>query len=129
MDIGQATLISETDVFGSIIFVNDDFCRLSGYSAEELLGKPHNIVRHPDMPREFFRQLWDTIKKGNVFRGIIKNRTKDGSHYWVNATIMPVFNTTNDTIVKYVSARYHIHDEQLAQMLYKDQARRLHLEN
>lgn len=125
-DTRQATLLSETDIFGSIIFVNDDFCRISGYRAEELIGKPHNIIRHPDMPAELFRQLWLTIKSGDVFRGVIKNRTKSGLHYWVNATIMPVLDS-NEKIVKYIGARYHIHDEALARMLYSDQAKRLNL--
>lgn len=120
----QATLISETDIYGTIIFANDDFCKISQYAAEELLGKPHNIIRHPDMPGGLFKLLWDTIKKGEVFRGIIKNRARDGTHYWVSATIMPVFDA-NNKIVKFIGARYHLPDDAQAQRLFNEQAKRL----
>jgi PAS domain S-box-containing protein len=84
----QITLLSETDPRGRITFANDAFCRISKYSRNELLGQPHSIVRHPDMPKEVFERLWSTILRGDVFKGILKNRARDGSHYWVNATIM-----------------------------------------
>ena len=117
---GRITLLSETDIHGTITFVNDYFCELSKYTREELLGRPHNIIRHPDMPKELFTAIWHTIKNGEVFRGIIKNMAKDGSHYWVNATIMPILNADNK-IIKYVGARYYIPDEVLARQLFDSQ--------
>ena len=74
-------LISETDTRGVIQYANPRFCDVSGYTLEELVGKPHNIVRHPDMPKEIFKELWDTIKAGKIWQGEIKNRRKDGSPY------------------------------------------------
>jgi len=82
-------LVSETDEKGIITFANDDFCNYAGYSLDELMGKPHNIVRHPDMPKAAFKDLWDTLKSGNRWRGFVKNLAKDGSYYWVYATIFP----------------------------------------
>src|SRR5574343_271371 len=82
-------IISHTNEKGQITFVNDDFCAVSGFSAEELIGEPHNIVRHPDMPEEAFRDVWATIKQGRPWSGIVKNRCKDGSFYWVRASVTP----------------------------------------
>jgi aerotaxis receptor len=82
-------IISHTDEKGRITFVNEDFCTVSGFSEEELLGQPQNIVRHPDMPPEAFRDLWDTIKAGRPWTGLVKNRCKNGDHYWVRATVTP----------------------------------------
>jgi PAS domain S-box-containing protein len=115
------TILSETDLHGTITFVNNKFCEVSQYTADELIGKPHNIVRHPDMPKELFALFWKTIKKGEVFRGIVKNRAKDGSAYWVDATIVPVIDHDGH-IIKYTGARYHITDEDLAVKLYNRQA-------
>jgi PAS domain S-box-containing protein len=80
-------LVSETDEKGIIRYASDDFCQIAGYSREELLGKPHNIVRHPDMPKAAFKMVWDTIQSGQIWRGFVKNRTKDGNLYWVYATV------------------------------------------
>ena len=82
-------IVSHTDEKGRITFVNDDFCAVSGYTEAELLGQPHNIVRHPDMPAEAFRDLWETIKAGRPWTGVVKNRCKNGDHYWVRATVTP----------------------------------------
>lgn len=79
------TVISYTDLKGQITRANDVFIELSGYTKEELIGKPHNLVRHPDMPPEAFRDLWDTLKKGRPWSGLVKNRRKNGDHYWVRA--------------------------------------------
>lgn len=84
-----AFLISETDEKGIIKFANDSFCNVAGYTVEELIGKPHNIVRHKDMPKIEFKELWDTVKKGDVWTGFVKNCTKDGRFYWVFATVYP----------------------------------------
>ena len=80
-------IISETDEKGTITHVNDDFCKISGYSASELLGSNHNIVRHPDMPAAAFADLWRTIKRGHRWEGIVKNQAKNGDYYWVHAMV------------------------------------------
>ncbi|MEA3554594.1 MAG: PAS domain-containing protein [Campylobacterota bacterium] len=85
-------LVSETDEKGNIIYANDEFCRVAEYSLEELLGKPHNLVRHKDMPRAAFQDLWDTVKTGEVWNGFVKNSTKSGGYYWVFATVYPFKN-------------------------------------
>ena len=82
-------LVSQTDSKGIILFANEDFCKIAGYKLEELIGKPHNIVRHPDMPKAAFKDLWDTVKSGRVWKGYVQNATKDGGYYWVFATVYP----------------------------------------
>ena len=84
-----AFLVSETDEKGIIIFANDDFCKIAEYSVDELIGKPHNIVRHKDMPKAAFKDLWDTVKRDEVWSGYVKNATKSGNYYWVFATVFP----------------------------------------
>ncbi len=100
-------LLSETDTRGIITYANPRFCEVSGYTREELVGKPHNIVRHPDMPKSAFKELWDTIKAGKIWQGEVKNRRKDGSHYWVLATVGPIFDDKGE-ICSYVSMRVDI---------------------
>jgi aerotaxis receptor len=85
-------LVSETDAKGNILFANDEFCNVAEYSLDELIGKPHNIVRHPDMPKAAFKDLWDTVQKGKVWHGFVKNSTKSGGYYWVFATVYPFKN-------------------------------------
>jgi len=84
-----AFLVSETNEKGIISFANDDFCKIAEYSLEELMGQPHNMVRHKDMPKKAFKNLWDTIQKGDIWTGYVKNATKTGGYYWVFATIYP----------------------------------------
>ena len=105
--VNMTSIVSEADLKGDIISINDKFCEVSQYSREELLGRPHNTTRHPDMPKETFRQLWATIGQGKTFRGIIKNRKKDGTPYFVDAVIAPVLGE-NGKPVKYVGVRYEI---------------------
>ncbi|NWF67394.1 MAG: PAS domain-containing protein [Campylobacterales bacterium] len=81
-------ILSETDEKGYILYASDSFCKIAKYTKEELLGKPHNIVRHPDMPRVAFKMLWDAITTKGFWRGIVKNRTKDGNYYWVDAVVL-----------------------------------------
>ncbi len=97
-------IISETDTRGVITFANRKFCEISGYSSEELLGKPHNLIRHPDMPRAAFALMWETIQKGEIWRGHVKNLRKDGRYYWVETEISPV-KDENGVIVSYIAAR------------------------
>lgn len=120
------TILSESDLFGTITLANNKLVEVSKYSQQELIGKPHSIFRHPDMPKELFKLFWETVKQGKVFRGIIKNRAKDGTHYWVDATIVPV-KDSSDKIVKFIGARYHITDDQFAEYLYNCQAEKLRL--
>jgi len=99
----EMIIVSETDEKGNIIFANDDFCKIAGYEITELLGKPHNIVRHPDMPKAAFEDLWKTVKSGNVWKGIVKNRTKKGGFYWVRATVYPSLDPSGKS--RYISVR------------------------
>jgi methyl-accepting chemotaxis protein len=124
--LGLTTILSEADERGVITLVNDKLCDVSKYTREELIGKPHSIFRHPDMPKELFKIFWQTIKAGQVFKGIIKNRAKDGTHYWVDATIVPVKDEAGK-VVQYIGARYHITDDALALALYNKQAEALKL--
>jgi PAS domain S-box-containing protein len=118
------TLFSETDALGTILFANEAFCRVSKYSKDELIGKSHNIIRHPDMPTELFERLWATIKSGKIFKAVIKNKAKDGTHYWVQATIMPVPTDTSDGF-KYIGVRHLITDEKRAEELFIEQLIRI----
>ena len=74
---------------GDEILLDETFVKFSEYSLEELIGKPHNMIRHPDMPKATFKELWESLKQGNVWQGFVKNRTKSGKFYWVYATIFP----------------------------------------
>lgn len=99
----DAFLVSETDSKGNIIFANEAFCTVAEYSLEELLGQPHNMVRHPDMPKAAFKDLWNTVQDNRVWEGYVKNKTKFGGFYWVLATVYPY---TNDNGEKcYMSCR------------------------
>ena len=89
----NAFLVSETDSKGVIRFANEDFCNIAGYSLSEMLGKPHNMVRHKDMPKAAFKSLWDTVQKGEIWTGYVKNATKNGDFYWVFATVYPTITT------------------------------------
>ena len=86
----DVAIISHTDDKGRITYVNDDFVEASGFQREELIGQPHNILRHPDMPAEAFRDFWATLKSGCAWEGMVKNRRKNGDHYWVKATATPM---------------------------------------
>ncbi|MDO8988241.1 MAG: PAS domain-containing methyl-accepting chemotaxis protein [Sideroxyarcus sp.] len=98
-----AVLISKTDTKGVITYANDAFVAISGYDRQELIGSNHNIVRHPDMPPQAFRWLWDTLKAERPWRGLVKNRCKNGDHYWVRATVAPIIE--GGKTVGYVSVR------------------------
>lgn len=100
-------LISKTDTKGKIIYANELFYAVSGYTQEELLGKPHNIVRHENMPKEIFQELWETISKGEIWSGHIQNKAKDGSSYYVDAKIFPIKDNENN-IVEYMSFRQDV---------------------
>ena len=118
--IGQDVIISKTSLKGIISYVNDDFIRISGFSKDELIGKNHNMVRHPDMPPAAFEDLWNTIKSSRTWTGIVKNRCKNGDFYWVDATVSPVLE--NGQINEYVSVRRMPTRDQIssATALYQD---------
>ncbi len=97
-------IVSKTDLKGKITYGNALFIKLSGYTEEELLGAPHSILRHPDMPKAVFKLLWDTIQAGNEIFAYVKNLAKDGSYYWVEAQVTPSFDD-NGTIIAYHSVR------------------------
>lgn len=100
-------ITSTTDLNGLITSVSEAFCKISGYDKSELIGKQHSIVRHPDTPKEVFKDLWETIKSGNTWSGIIKNKKKDGEFYWVDSTVEPVFNSSGE-IQGYYSLRFDV---------------------
>jgi len=101
------SIVSEADLKGDIVQVNAKYIEISKYSREELMGQPHSITRHPDMPKEVFKELWATIGRGKPFRGVIKNRAKDGTPYYVDAVIAPVLGE-NGKPQKYIGVRYDI---------------------
>jgi PAS domain S-box-containing protein len=96
-------IVSTTDKAGIITHVNQSFVEMSGYREEELINAPHSILRHPDMPAVAFKDLWDTVNKGEKWQGIVKNLRKDGGYYWVKATVIP--NIRNGQVVGYTSVR------------------------
>lgn len=96
-------IVSKTDLKGVLTYANDTFISLSGFSREELIGQSHNMVRHPDMPPQAFANLWDTVKAGLPWRGLVKNRCKNGDHYWVDALVVPV--RKHDQTIGYMSVR------------------------
>ncbi|HCI52018.1 MAG TPA: methyl-accepting chemotaxis protein [Gallionella sp.] len=115
-------LISKTDTRGIITYANDEFVAISGYSKEELVGKNHNIVRHADMPAAAFKWLWDTLHAGHPWRGMVKNRCKNGDFYWVRATVVPIIEQGRTS--GYVSMRRKPTREQIvqAEALYRRHA-------
>jgi aerotaxis receptor len=96
-------IVSRTDPQGLITHANAAFIEISGYASEELIGQPHHILRHPDMPATAFAALWHTVQRGQAWHGYLKNRCKDGSHYWVYASV--IANVRNGKLVGYTSVR------------------------
>ena len=96
-------IVSRTDLEGILTHANDAFVELSGWERDDLIGKPHHILRHPDMPKAAFKDLWDTVEAGKKWHGYVKNLRKDGSHYWVYATAVP--NIRQGKIAGYTSVR------------------------
>lgn len=110
--IEKSNIISKTDIQGVITFANDEFCTISGYSRDELIGKNHNIVRHPDVEDEKFKLLWDTITNKRIYKDTVKNMAKDGSTFYVNTTIVPILDK-DENIIEYVAIRYDVTKEVL----------------
>ena len=115
-------IISRTDLSGVITYANDLFCEISGYTSDDLIGKPHSVVRHPDMPKSVFKELWETIQNKNQWTGVVKNLRKDGGFYWVKAIVSGVYK--NGELVEYKSLRSPIsHDEKLKHQKLYDRIR------
>lgn len=115
----QIYLISKTDLKGRITYANQAFIEVSGYTQAELLGKAHNLVRHPDMPKQVYEDLWQTLKKKQAWSGIVKNRRKDGGFYWIKARVIPLFQQAQ--VVGYASVRTRANAEEIqaAEQLYQ----------
>jgi len=111
--IDESAVVSKTDIKGIITHVNDAFCKISGYQKSEFLGKPHSLIRHPDMPKEAFKDMWDTILAKKTWKGVVKNKKKDGSAYYVNATVKPILDIGGN-IVEFISMRHDITEQILA---------------
>jgi len=111
-------IISRTDLKGNITYANETFCEISGYEEDELIGKSHNLVRHPDMPSDAFKDLWKTIQDKKQWQGVVKNLRKDKGFYWVHAIVSGVHK--NGELIEYKSLRTPItYDEKLKyQRLY-----------
>jgi len=105
--VDLSNIVSKTNPKGVITYVNDKFCEISGYTRDELVGKPHNIIRHPDMPREAFKDLWDTIKAKKSWNGVVTNMKKDGGQYIVDTTVIPILDVDGD-IIEYIAIRHDI---------------------
>ncbi|WP_294966828.1 PAS domain S-box protein [Sulfurimonas sp.] len=114
--IEKSNIISRTDVEGIITFVNDEFCKISGYSQDELIGKNHNIVRHPDVETSRFKSLWDTILTKKIYKDTVRNLAKDGSTFYVNTTVIPILDE-DDNIAEFIAIRYDVTKE----VFYKEQ--------
>ena len=105
--VDAGSLVSKSDLKGSITYVNDKFCETSQYTRKELLGQNHNIIRHPDVAKSVFKNLWKTIQSKKIWTGIIQNRAKDGTTYYVESTVMPILDAENQ-IIEYISIRTDI---------------------
>jgi aerotaxis receptor len=118
----EEIIISRTDLNGNISYANETFCEISGYEPDELLGKPHSIVRHPDMPSAVFKELWETLHNNGQWRGIVKNLRKDMGYYWVEAIVSGVYK--DGKLVEYKSIRSPIsQDEKIEHQKMYDKMR------
>ena len=119
--VDRSSIVSKTDFKGNITYVNEAFCKISGYKEEELIGKPHNIVRHPDMDSSVFKEMWHTIKDlKQPWSGIVKNRKKDGNFYWVQTIINPILDE-NGNILEFIGIRTDITEIEKTKEYLKDQ--------
>jgi len=114
-------IVSKTDLKGRITYANKIFIEFSGYTQHQLYNQQHNIIRHPDMPRGVFHLLWETLKSGKEFNGYVKNISKDGGFYWVNANLTPSYDD-NKNVIGYYSVRRKPRQQALAviEMIYKE---------
>ena len=122
--VDAGSIVSKSDTRGTIVYVNDTLCEKTGYTKEELVGQPHNIFRHPNTPKSVFRDMWNTIKGGNIYHGLFKNKRKDGTSFYANITIVPIKNENNE-IIEYVALRDDVTElvnskEQLKKTFFTD---------
>ncbi|RXJ91182.1 hypothetical protein CRV01_02570 [Arcobacter sp. CECT 8983] len=111
--LNQEAIVSKTDLSGKITYVNDGFCVVTGYEESELLGKSHKLIRHPEVPKEFFKNLWETIQDGKIWSGTFKNQAKDGSTFFVNTKIIPIFDSSSKDISEYIAVRFLVTEDEL----------------
>ena len=126
--IENSNIVSKTDTDGIITFVNDEFCKISGYSKEELIGSNHNIVRHPDVPKETFTLLWETVLSKKPYKSTVKNRCKDGSTVYLNTTITPILNNKGE-IEEFIAIRYDVTKEVELKKILQNKEEELELLN
>ena len=105
--VDQSSIVTKSDVSGKIIYANEKFCEISGYTQDELIGKPHKIVRHPDISSSIYKEMWETIQAKHPWNGVIKNISKNGEIYFVDAVISPILDSNNE-IIEYISLRKDI---------------------
>lgn len=118
---GDEIIVSKTDTKGRLTYVNDVFLSVSGFAEAELIGQPHSLIRHPDMPRCVFKLLWDTIETGKEIFAYVKNRSKNGDHYWVLAHVTPTFDKTGKIVSYHSNRRSPRRDAvEKAEALYKE---------
>ena len=126
--IDESSIVSKTDQKGIITFVNEKFCEISGYTKDELIGKKHNIIRHPSMKKEFFAKMWKTILNKEIFKGIVTNRKKNGDAYYVDTTIIPILDNNHD-IIEFMGIRHDVSQifekEKIIQEQYLDELTKL----
>jgi len=128
--IDQGSIVSVGDLNGNILYVNDQLLNMTGYSKDELIGKPHNIFRDPSTPKTTFKEMWETIQNKNIFKGILKNRKKNGESFYVKITIVPIMDSKGD-IFEYLAFRDDVSElviaqKEYAQMFYTDTLTKLH---
>jgi PAS domain S-box-containing protein/diguanylate cyclase (GGDEF)-like protein len=105
--MNESSIVSKSDLQGYITYVNDNFCKVTGYSKEEVIGKPHSIIRHPDNPSSLFHDMWKTIKSKKIWKHIIKNIDSSGNDYWVDSTVLPILDDKGE-IFEYIAVRHEI---------------------
>lgn len=120
----ESSIVTKSDLAGNITYVNDNFCKITGYTRDEVIGRPHSILRHPDNPKAIFRDLWKTIAAKKVWKKTLKNRDKFGHDYWVDIVILPILDE-EDNIIEYIAVRHDVtkmidQKKQLDEMLNTD---------
>ncbi len=126
--LDQSAIVASTDQAGNILFANDKFCEISGYSREELIGRNHRLLKSGFHDAEFFRNLWKTISAGQVWAGEIKNRSKNGNEYWVHTTIVPLVGKSGRPN-EYISIRFEITNRKQVEEILRDYSKRLEVSN
>ncbi|WP_201334627.1 MULTISPECIES: PAS domain-containing sensor histidine kinase [unclassified Nitratiruptor] len=126
--IDSSNILSKTDINGIITYVNEEFCKISGYAKEELIGSNHNIVRHPDVPKSKFKEFWDTILAKKIWKGTVKNLDKSGNTFYVNTTVIPILDQKGE-IAEFVAIRYDVTESVKLQERLQKKERELELLN